>query len=62
MKVSFYHFVTQRRLISAKTLILDGVSAETASAKVGFGDYSTFYRAFKREYGISPMEYRKLME
>src|SRR5699024_7122197 len=60
MKVSFYRFVTQRRLIAAKTLLMEGIPAETASAQVGFGDYSVFYRAFKREYGISPMEYRKL--
>ena len=62
LKVSFYRFVTQRRLISAKTLILEGVLAEQAGAQVGFGDYSTFFRAFKREYGLSPTEYRKLME
>ncbi len=62
MKVSFYRFVTQRRLIAAKTLLMEGIPAETASAQVGFGDYSVFYRAFKREYGISPMEYRKLLK
>lgn len=44
------------------TLILEGVLAEQAGAQVGFGDYSTFFRAFKREYGLSPTEYRKLME
>ena len=60
MKASFYHFVTQRRLIAAKTLLLDDVTAEQAAARTGFGDYSTFYRAFRREYGISPAEYRRL--
>ncbi|MFQ7550437.1 MAG: AraC family transcriptional regulator [Blautia marasmi] len=24
----------------------------------GFGDYSSFYRAFKKEYGISPKSLR----
>ena len=62
MKVSFYHYVTQRRLIAAKTLLLSSTPAEQICTRVGFGDYSTFYRAFKQEYGISPAEYRRLQE
>lgn len=58
--ISFYHFVTQRRLIAAKSAILEGQSMELFCEKIGFSDYSTFYRAFKREYGISPSQYRKL--
>ena len=60
--VSFYRYVTQRRLISAKALIEQGINLETVSEKVGFGDYSVFYRAFKQEYGISPRQYRKLQD
>lgn len=62
MGVSFYHFVIQRRLIAAKALILQGISLESINERVGFSDYSTFYRAFKREYGISPRQFRKLHE
>lgn len=62
MKVSFYRYVTQRRLIAAKTLLLTGMPAEQVCTGVGFGDYSAFYRAFKQEYGISPAEYRRLQE
>lgn len=60
MNVSFHHFVTQRRLIAAKRMILEDVPMEEVSERVGFADYSTFYRAFRQEYGISPRQYRKL--
>lgn len=60
--VSFYRCVIQRRLIAAKTLIEDGVLLEDVGQRVGFADYSTFYRAFKQEYGISPREFKKLVE
>ncbi len=61
MHVSFYHYVTQRRLIAAKSMILEEANLDTLSEKVGFTDYSTFYRAFKKEFGISPREYRNLI-
>ena len=60
MGVSFYRCVTQQRLIAAKTLIARDLSMEDVSRQVGFADYSSFYRAFKQEYGISPRQYRKL--
>ena len=56
--ISFYRFVTQRRLITAKTLIEDGTLLESVAIQIGFRDYSSFYRAFKQEYGISPRQYR----
>ncbi len=62
MGVSFYHCVTQRRLIAAKELILEGVPLEAVGSRVGFGDYSGFYRAFRREYGISPRDYKKRIQ
>ena len=62
MGISIYHYVTQRRLISAKNLISKGVALEQVAVKVGFSDYSAFYRAFKQEYGISPRQYRNMQE
>lgn len=58
--VSLYRYVTQRRLIAAKTLIEQGLPLESVAARTGFGDYSGFYRAFRQEFGISPRQYRRL--
>ena len=60
MGTSFYHCVTQRRLIAAKALISEGKILEEVSHAVGFTDYSSFYRAFKKEYGITPRQYTQL--
>ena len=60
MGISFYQCVTQKRLIASKALIEQNCALETVSETVGFNDYSSFYRAFKQEYGISPRQYRKM--
>lgn len=60
MGLSFYRCVTQRRLIAAKQLIAEGNSLESIAEQVGFSDYSSFFRAFKQEYGIAPRQYRKM--
>ena len=62
MGVSFHRCLNQRRLIAAKTLIGQGIPLESIGERVGFADYSTFYRAFKQEFGISPRQYRKLRD
>ena len=60
MGVSLYRYITQRRLIAAKSMIAQGVPMEEISRAVGFLDYSTFYRAFKQEFGISPRQFGRL--
>lgn len=59
MGISFYQYVLRRRLREARDLIDQGMPIETVASRVGFSDYSAFYRAFRREYGMSPRQYRR---
>ena len=49
-----WEYITRKRLTSAKEKIRNGLSAQTASEECGFGDYSAFYRAYKRYFGSAP--------
>ncbi len=60
MDTTFYRYLTQRRLILAKLLISQGQTMEATAARCGFVDYSAFFKAFKKEYNLSPREYAKL--
>ena len=58
-QTTFHHFLTDRRMEMARTLILQGEPLESVGKQVGYQDHSTFYRAFRQTFGISPREYRK---
>ena len=60
MGVSLWHYVLHIRLDRACDLLLAGARAEDAATACGFGDYSTFYRIFKKCYGMTPSECRRL--
>ena len=60
MGISYYQYVTKRRLSAARKLIEEGTPIASVGELSGFCDHSAFYRVFRREYGISPREYRDL--
>lgn len=55
--VSLYRYIMLRRLLLARQQLSDGQSAGQVCQNCGFSDYTSFYRAFRAEYGISPKEY-----
>ena len=55
---TFHTYLTQHRMEAAKALIHDGLPLETVGRKLGYTDHSSFYRAFRQTFGISPREYR----
>ena len=50
-------YITVKRLVNARQLILSGTPPTKAYLQCGFKDYSVFYRAYKKKYGISPSEF-----
>lgn len=49
-----WEYITVKRLFMAKELLSKGISATQVCTQCGFGDYSTFFRAYKRRFGVSP--------
>lgn len=58
---TFHDFLTKLRMEKARTLILQGMPLESVGREIGYRDHSTFYRAFRQTFGISPREYRKAL-
>ena len=47
-------YIIRKRIAYAQQLLLNGVSALQASTTAGFGDYTSFYRAYKKHFGCAP--------
>lgn len=54
---SVIEYITYKRILKAEELLLSGLSILDAANEVGFGDYSNFYKAFKKITGTSPKKY-----
>ncbi|MGK9176030.1 AraC family transcriptional regulator [Yokenella regensburgei] len=52
--LSVHRFLTQIRLIRAKSLLARGVSASQTAQDVGFFDQSHFSRTFRIHFGVTP--------
>ncbi len=57
---TFFDYVAHWRIKAAKPRILSGEASILAIAlEVGFNSRSTFYKAFKRETGMTPNAFRE---
>ena len=57
--VSLWRYVLHIRLDRACDMLVNGTHASEVALSCGFKDYSTFYRMFKKSYGITPTECRR---
>lgn len=55
---TFIKYLTKVRIEHAKELLLEGYKVNKVSAMVGYNNYHYFCNIFKREEGVTPMEYK----
>ena len=53
-------FLRVRRLTKARELLEKGASVQETSDACGFPDYSHFISLFRRRFGVTPLQYRRL--
>ncbi len=56
MNTTVMEYVTRQRIAYARQLLINGFSAAQAASASGFGDYTSFYRAYVKQTGNSPSE------
>lgn len=52
-----WEYITVKRLFLAKELIDGGVQSCDACLRSGFKDYTTFFRSYKRHFGVAPKKH-----
>ena len=53
---SLWEYVKKRRLYSARSIIRCGCKPQQAAIDCKYANYSTFFRAYKKEFGCGPHE------
>lgn len=54
MGISLMQYIRQKRLILARSLLEKGEKPQKAAEKAGFQEYTTFYKAYIRYFGVAP--------
>lgn len=57
MGISIHQYVMKKRLYASKNGILAGMPLHEVAVTYGFRDYTNFFRAFKKEFGVGPKEF-----
>jgi len=52
-----WDYITSKRLLSAREMLGTGIAPKKVCKSCGFGDYSSFYRAYSKRFGESPKQH-----
>ena len=52
--LTVHEYIRRKRLTRVRELRSQGLRINDAALEAGFNDYSSFYRAFQKEYGMPP--------
>jgi len=53
---SVWNYITRKRIKYAQALLKAGEKPTVTAIKCGFRDYTTFYKAYKARFGVSPRD------
>lgn len=56
---SVWDYIVLKRLLLAHSLLKEGRQASIVASECGFFDYSSFYRQYRRRFGVSPQSAKK---
>lgn len=59
MGMSVHQYLVKKRLDASKNSILSGMPLHEVATAFGFRDYTSFFRSFKKEFGVAPREFKE---
>ncbi len=51
---TIWNYILTKRMVAAKTMLQNGISAKEVATICGYQDYSAFYRAYKKHFKTPP--------
>lgn len=57
--IPVYRYIIKKKLFLARQDLADGLHSQEVTEKYSFGNYSSFYKAFCKEFGQSPQSFKK---
>ena len=60
LKITPFEFVRKKKMILAATLLHEGKSVLDVGLKLGYADNSYFIKLFRKYYGVTPLQYKKM--